>query len=153
MKTPSSSEYIIRLGATLNDECDVSVDHATVPLTVAKIRRIIHLSKVATKENVADISDYDHSISFFEDDAESDEESQALRQECAKIVVGQSECYWWALLKHTDVHMESSPIMILELKEILKVISCPIEDLPLLMGHLTYQRSQDVLKARLTKGR
>jgi len=140
-----------------DDYTDNYPDHIKIELTKDFVDRMIELRNAVINTKAYRISIFQNADQYFSTsmDIESGDDvlvdyDEALDGEILNI----TEHYirWNAVLRHTDIKIESGEISFNLLLEIHKVMNAPLKELPLLIADLISDEAKEMLSERLTNG-
>lgn len=134
-----------------NDEyCNEYPVKAKIELNKERVERILTLNETVKELKVLKICEWDYVDYLASDpgDAGDDEEWDGS-VECEQCCIYDTSVSWTAILKHTNISIDTDSVSIKELEEIKKVYDTPEENLPLLIESLEYDSSKEVLTERL----
>lgn len=165
-KTVKTLSFIMK-AHILDDYFDEGPTHATIDFTPAYIKRILHLSRVVTESKASYIADYDNSPNWYILDP-SDPLSEEISSSGVAVYIKDYKelpewngtmdsvylsvyndiLSWKGYIKHSNIQVETESINIADLKQYQKVMLCPEEKLPLLIGTLN-ENANKYLMARI----
>ena len=142
----------IELEAIIQDENLSSINLARVDLTESKIERIKKLSRIVKRNKVANISEYDCSVHYLYQVAETDPDSIEEpddRTECDMLVVTDTGFYWKGYVKNSGIRIETESISIKAIDELVKFYKeTPLNLCPKYLNEEDYSK-REIAKRRM----
>lgn len=142
----------IELEVTIEYEYLNSINLARVDLTESKIERIKKLSRIVKRNKVANIADYDGSVTYLyrvdETDPDTVEEPEDST-ECDMIVVTDSGFHWKGYIRHSGIRIETESMSIKALDELIKFYKeTPLNLCPKYLNEEDYSK-REIAKRRM----
>lgn len=135
---------------------DEGPTHIRIPITEELINRVKKFSMLVAENDAYCMQKFDYSPSYIilDEDGNIDEEgTEKVRIECSTLNVTSHDTFHYkAIIKHTDIEVESQSIEVKEIEELLRVARTPLEELPVLMNSSENEDVISLIKERLKKG-
>ena len=137
---------------TLAEWYDESPNKAIIEFTPTLLKRIRQLQKAAIKLKVDSIILYDYTPEYriWDEDEEKYQDKPFTSMECHYLHICDILIFWSAIIKHSDIKIETESIDIDELYENEKIIKMPSDKILLhISDKLKYVSSKTLLEKRI----
>jgi len=133
--------------------CENGADTVVVEINSEFLDKVAELSAIVREHDLNNVSKFNYSPELFSIDYEGEEEKLVPytgRVECEQLVITSKDVYWEGYYKHTDFRWSTDSAGIEALRELLHIESCPLEELPPLVGtQLKSGWAEELLQKRL----